>query len=151
MAISDKKYDLILENIALGNGIPSYILSQESFSDMNRLLKEDGILFAHIGSFELEGNNRFNEALYATTASQFKHALVLSSQPDFISHMVLYLSNAPIDANFNNREAQVFELAYNPELIATDNKNVLDYYFLPSAMYLREATIGLGSDLFYAN
>lgn len=144
------QYDLILENIALGNSIPSYILSSESFSDMKRLLTEDGILLAHIGSFEIDGDNIFNRAVYSTAASQFEYALALSSQPSYVSHLVLYLADNPISEDFIE-EVTVVDMSYEANLVINDDKNPLEYYYLSNAISQRDSVIGLGGELFYAN
>ena len=144
------QYDLILENITLGNSVPSYILSLESFSDMKRLLKEDGILLAHIGSFDLDGDDIFNRAVYSTVASQFEYALALSSQPNQVSHLVLYLANNPISADFIE-EVTTIDISYDADLVVTDDKNPLEYYYLSNGISQRDDVIGLGREMFYAN
>ena len=44
---SDKKYDIVILDVSLGENQPSYVYTQESFASVNKLLKDEGLLFIH--------------------------------------------------------------------------------------------------------
>ena len=142
------KYDLVLENVALGNSIPAYLLSQESFVEMKRVLKPGGVLWAHVGSHEIEGDNQFNQAVYSTARPVFDYGLALSSQKNQVANLVLYLSDKPIEYGFKG-EAKEAKLVADQRLIVTDEKNPLEYWYVTNAISQRENTKPLGKSIFY--
>jgi spermidine synthase len=141
-------YDLILENIALGNSIPSYILTQESFAAMKNALKSNGILVAHIGTHQIKEDNLFNQSVYSSSASLFEYNLAISSQKDMVANLILYHSDRPMAFAFSG-EHYPANMEIDSNLIATDDRNPLDHYYLSNALSQRQNVLPLGQEIFY--
>jgi len=142
------QYDLVLENIALGSSIPSHLLTQSAFVDMKKVLTPDGVLFVHLGTHEIKGDNRFNNAVYSTAASLFQNVVAISSQEQETANLVLYLSDKDIPYMFEGEryEAGVIQ---DDILVITDDKNPLDYFYIKNAFSQRENVQALGGTIFY--
>jgi predicted membrane-bound spermidine synthase len=82
LQVSNKQYDVIILDVSLGENQPSYVYTKESFASINKLLKENGLLFVHFpGILEGEAGLSVRSVGRTLAESGFTPKLI-DTQPD---------------------------------------------------------------------
>lgn len=78
----DQQYDFIVHDCFTGGSVPSHLLSVEMLGDLDRLLKDDGLLALNFVGFTDGPEAAATAAVYHTLGEVFPHRLALVSLPD---------------------------------------------------------------------
>lgn len=90
---TDKKYDTIILDAYMGHTIYPYIISVESFAEMENVLNEDGIVAVNMIGYE--GDELFN-SLYSTLDHVFENVYVKATNSG-LANIIFLASNNDLD------------------------------------------------------
>ncbi len=93
----DQQYDFIIHDCFTGGSVPSHLLSVEMLRDLDRLLKDDGLLALNFVGFTKGPEAAATAAVYRTLGEVFPHRLAFVTIPgeDF-NDFVFLASRQPI-------------------------------------------------------
>lgn len=93
----DQQYDFIVHDCFTGGAVPSHLLSVEMLNDLNRLLKDDGVLALNFVGFTEGPEAAAAAAVYHTLGALYPHRLALVSLPgEAFNDFVFLASRQPI-------------------------------------------------------
>lgn len=93
----DQQYDFIVHDCFTGGSVPSHLLSVEMLRDLNRLLKDDGLLALNFVGFTEGPEADAAAAVYRTLGEVYPHRLALVSLPgEAFNDFVFLASRQPI-------------------------------------------------------
>ncbi len=93
----DQQYDFIVHDCFTGGSVPSHLLSVEMLGDLNRLLKDDGLLALNFVGFTAGPEADAAAAVYRTLGEVYPHRLALVSLPgETFNDFVFLASQRPI-------------------------------------------------------
>lgn len=85
---SETTYDAILGDVFFSSyAIPFQVVTRESFEQINRLLREDGIFIANVASAVEGEKGKTIRAVYHTAKTVFEHVYLFPLRPDNLSEM----------------------------------------------------------------
>ena len=124
----NQQYDLIVHDFFTGGSVPSHLLSVEMLGDLDRLLKDDGLLALNFVGFTEGPEAAAAAAVYRTLGEVYPHRLALVSLPgEAFNDFVFLASQQPIslDAAADWLAAHEYPMPAEGELI-TDDFNSLE-------------------------
>ena len=93
----NQQYDFIVHDCFTGGSVPSHLLSVEMLRDLDRLLKDDGLLALNFVGFTEGPEADAAAAVYRTLGEVFPHQLALVSlQGEAFNDFVFLASRQPI-------------------------------------------------------
>ena len=93
----DQQYDFIVHDCFTGGSVPSHLLSVEMLRDLDRLLKDDGLLALNFVGFTKGPEADAAAAVYRTLGEVYPHRLALVSLPgEAFNDFVFLASRQPI-------------------------------------------------------
>ena len=93
----DQQYDFIVHDCFTGGSVPSHLLSVEMLRDLDRLLKDDGLLALNFVGFTEGPEAAAAAAVYRTLGEVFPHRLAFVSLPgEAFNDFVFLASQQPI-------------------------------------------------------
>ena len=93
----DQQYDFIVHDCFTGGSVPSHLLSVEMLRDLDRLLKDDGLLALNFVGFTEGPEAAATAAVYRTLGEVFPHRLAFVSLPgETFNDFVFLASQRPI-------------------------------------------------------
>ena len=93
----DQQYDFIVHDCFTGGSVPSHLLSVEMLGDLDRLLKDDGLLALNFVGFTEGPQAAAAAAVYRTLGAMYPHRLALVSLPgEAFNDFVFLASRQPI-------------------------------------------------------
>ena len=93
----NRQYDFIVHDCFTGGSVPSHLLSVEMLNDLDRLLKDDGVLALNFVGFTEGPAAEAVAAVYHTLGAIYPHRLALVSLPgEAFNDFVFLASRRPI-------------------------------------------------------
>ena len=93
----DQQYDFIVHDCFTGGSVPSHLLSVEMLRDLDRLLKDDGLLALNFVGFTEGPEAAAAAAVYQTLGEVYPHRLAFVSLPgETFNDFVFLASRQPI-------------------------------------------------------
>ncbi|MYF91146.1 MAG: SAM-dependent methyltransferase [Gemmatimonadetes bacterium] len=125
----DQQYDFIVHDCFTGGSVPSHLLSVEMLHDLDRLLKDDGLLALNFVGFTEGPEADAAAAVYRTLGEVYPHRLALVSLPgETFNDFVFLVSRQPISLESEDAAwlaAHKYSMPAEGDLI-TDDFNPLE-------------------------
>ena len=140
------KYDLVVMDLFIGENIPSYMLTEESFEEIKMILSEKGIFNIHLPPSPEEEQTLFLTSVIKTLNNAFDFVGATGQNSDNISFsniIVSPTSEAELDGVY-----RISNLDLSKARIITDDYNPLEEYYLPYALGVRDAFKSFGTEVF---
>jgi spermidine synthase len=134
--VARSKYDIIILDVSLGENQPSYVYTQEAFSSINRILKDDGLLFIHFPGI-LSGDAGLSvRSVGRTVESSGFTARLIDTKPDVSKPSeLLFVAAKGNIPSFANARVPETSLKYNFPL---DEKAFIDTVSFSSGLLLSD-------------
>ncbi|GAI31671.1 unnamed protein product [marine sediment metagenome] len=145
----DKKYDLVIMDLAQGYSPPFYMLTEESFQDIKKLIKEGGVFYINFSVTPTNDDDPFLVSVVKTLNQVFDKVEVVSARPDKITNFNILVS--PKYKIEWDKFYSLTEFNLSKAAIITDNYNPLEGYYLPYLLDARSGEKTLGIEIYLTN
>jgi len=144
---TNKEYDLVIMDLAIGDSLPFYMLTKESFEQIKKIIKEQGTFFVHVSLFPKTEKDSFLLSLTKTLNSVFGETHIISNDSGKLRNINFLASEKNIKFdNFYKFKGQNLGKA----VLATDDYNPLEGYFLSHVLDFRQGEKTLGYEVYFA-
>ena len=129
---SDKKYDLIISDLYLGNTMPIYMYTQEAFELVKSRLTDRGVFINNVVG-RIDGTDEMAPSIIKTLASVFPNVIITSNDPDKLDNILVHTS---LDMNYHPEFKAYYrecDVDYSQAEVITDLKNPLDLLLAKSS------------------
>ena len=150
---SQKKYDVVVSDVYVGNNIPEYMYSKEAFELIKYKLKPSGLLLANINARPTE-EDRLLTSILKTASVAFPSVRVSASEPEEIEKLqplILHFAKRQLYNSSPSKDYTSMFIDYDGGDIVTDDYNPLAILGYNNAKLFREQMfIFGGSRLFFS-
>lgn len=145
---TEKTYDIIISDLALGNSLPSHVYSAEALGLMKQKLSPNGLALLHITAIHND-KDRLSQSIIETAQHVFP--AVIATSPDFsdteraqsvfvhASTDTAYVYNPEYESLFPD----IVEIVSTGEVV-TDDFNALDVYATDQLVDFRKSMLNFG-------
>lgn len=130
---TDKKYDLIISDLYLGNTMPIYMYTQEAFELVKSRLTDRGVFIINVVG-RIDGSDEMAFSIIKTLSTVFPNVIVTSSKPEELDNILVHVS---LDMDYQPEFKAYYhekELDYGQAKIITDARNPLDLLLVKSSI-----------------
>ncbi len=129
---TDKKYDVIISDLYIGNSMPIYMYTKEAFELIKSKLTSRGVFIINIVG-RIDGSDELAFTIINTLASVFPNIIVTTNKPDQLSNVLVHCSmNTDYHPEFRDEYKEI-DLVYRWASLVTDSQNPLDLLLFKSA------------------
>lgn len=149
LSTTDKKYDIIVSDLSLGNTMPAYLFSQEAMRLMYSSLEENGVVLMH---FSARNNDKdeIMSPVWSTANSVFDTSLITKvsayEDDDELQSIILHLSKKR-DYRYEDKKDSLYKeslVNISSNEIVTDSRNPLYKYSSRNIIEFRDSMINFG-------